>query len=537
MSSPAIPRPSAVARAVVAVVLLGFAASLPLAGQSDEPVDLDAVYAIKAEGFGRSQVMELLSWLTDVHGPRLTGSPNLQAAADYTVEQFAEWGLSNIAQEVWGEFGRGWTNERFYAHAIAPQAYPLIGYPKAWTPGTGGVVTGEAVLAIIGNDADIEKHRGTLAGKFVLTAPVPDVQALFEAPGRRYTDEQLAGLAAQPDPSRRRGRRRGGRGGRGFAAQRTAFFVEEGVAALIQPGPNPRSRRGDTGSVWVGSGGSRNPDDPPVAPQVVLLSEHYGRIVRTLEKDIPVTLELNVQNSFHDDTLDGFNIIAEIPGTNRADEVVMLGAHFDSWHAGTGATDNAAGSAVMMEAMRILKATGLPLRRTVRIALWTGEEQGLLGSRAYVTKHFGDRHTMALEPAHARLSGYFNVDNGTGLLRGVYLQRNEAIAPVFEAWMEPFANLGMSTLSIRNTGGTDHLAFDAVGLPGFQFIQDPVEYSSRTHHTNLDVYDRVQASDMMKNAVIVASFVYHAANRDALLPRKPLPQPQPRRGQPTAGAR
>jgi hypothetical protein len=523
---------------VFAVVIIPLAISRPLVGQSGEPVDLNAVFAIKAEGFDRSRVMELMSWLTDVHGPRLTGSPNLQAAADYTVEQFAEWGLANIDQEVWGEFGRGWSNDRFYAHAIEPQAYPLIGYPKAWTPGTGGVVSAEAVLAIIASDADIEKHRGTLAGKFVLTSTVPGVQALFDAPGRRYTDDQLAALAAPPDPAQRRGRRGGRRTAeRGFADRRMAFFVEEGVAALIEPGPEPGSRRGDTGSVWVRSGGSQNPDASPVAPQVVLLTEHYGRIVRTLEKDIPVTLELNVQNSFHDDTLNGFNVIAEIPGTDRADEVVMLGAHFDSWHAGTGATDNASGSAIMMEAMRILKAAGLSMRRTVRIALWTGEEQGLLGSRAYVTQHFGDRQTMALKPDHARLSGYFNVDNGTGLLRGVYLQGNEAIAPVFEAWMEPFANLGMTTLSIRNTGGTDHVSFDGVGLPGFQFIQDPVEYSSRTHHTNLDVYERVQASDMMKNAVIVASFAYHAANRDELLPRKPLPRPLPRRGQPTAGAR
>jgi hypothetical protein len=531
---------TAVARVVPVVAVLSLAVSLPLAGQSAEPVDLSAVYAIKAEGFDRSKVMEMMSWLTDVHGPRLTGSPNLQAAADYTVERFAEWGLANIDQEVWGEFGRGWTNDRFYAHAIEPQAYPLIGYPKAWTPGTGGVVSAEAVLAIVDNDADMATHRGKLAGKFVLTAPVPGVQALFDAPGRRYTDDDLAGLAAQPDPARRSGRRggRGGRGGRqGFADRRMAFFVEEGVAGLIEPGPEPGSRRGDTGSVWVGRGGSQSPDAPPVAPQVVLLTEHYGRIARTLEKDIPVTLELNVQNSFYDDTLDAFNIIAEIPGTDRADEVVMLGAHFDSWHAGTGATDNASGSAVMMEAMRILKATGLPMRRTVRIALWTGEEQGILGSRAYVTSHFGDRQTMELQPDHARLSGYFNVDNGTGLLRGVYLQGNEAIAPVFEAWMEPFANLGMTALSIRNTGGTDHMSFDGVGLPGFQFIQDPVEYQSRTHHTNLDVYERVQTSDMMKNAVIVASFVYHAANRDELLPRKPLPQPAPRRGQPTAGGR
>ena len=536
MSSPGIRRLSVAARAVPAAVTLVLATSLPAAGQSAEPVDLNAVYEIKSEGFERSQVMEVMSWLTDVYGPRLTGSPNLQAAADYTVERFTEWGLASVAQEVWGEFGRGWTNDRFYAHAIAPQAYPVIGYPKAWTPGTAGAVTAEAVMANVENDADIAKYRGTLAGKLVLTAPVPEVRALFEAPGRRYTAEQLAALAVQPDPARRQGRRGGG-ADRGFADRRMAFFIEEGVAALIEPGPEPGSRRGDTGSVWVRSGGSRNPGDPPVAPQVVLLTEHYGRIARTLEKDIPVTLELNVQNRFHDDTLDAFNIVAEIPGTDRADEVVMLGAHFDSWHAGTGATDNAAGAGVMMEAIRILKAIGLPLRRTVRIALWTGEEQGLLGSRAYVARHFGDRRTMVLEPAHARLSGYFNVDNGTGLIRGVYLQGNEAIAPVFEAWMEPFVNLGMTTLSIRNTGGTDHLPFDAVGLPGFQFIQDPVEYSSRTHHTNLDVYERVQASDMMKNAVVVASFVYHAANRDELLPRKPLPRPPPRRGQPAAGVR
>jgi Zn-dependent M28 family amino/carboxypeptidase len=239
---------------------------------------------------------------------------------------------------------------------------------------------------------------------------------------------------------------------------------------------------------------------------------------------------MEVDNQFHDETLDSFNLMAEIPGTDLADEIVMLGAHFDSWHAGTGATDNAAGSAVMMEAMRILKATGLPLRRTVRMGLWSGEEQGLLGSRAYVTDHFGDRRTLELRPDHEKFSAYYNVDNGTGAIRGIYLQGNEAIAPIFEAWMEPFENIGMTTLSIRNTGGTDHLAFDAVGLPGFQFIQDPVEYSSRTHHSSMDVYERVQAEDMMKNAVIVASFVYHSANRDELLPRKPLPQPTGGRG-------
>ena len=298
--------------------------------------------------------------------------------------------------------------------------------------------------------------------------------------------------------------------------------MSEGVAATIEPG------RGDGGTVFVQSGGSRNASDPPSVPQIVMAVEHYNRLVRILDKKIPVSLELDVKNTFYDSDLNAFTVVGEIPGTDKADELVMIGAHFDSWHTGTGATDNAAGSAVMMEAMRILKATGLRLRRTVRIGLWTGEEEGILGSRAYVTEHFADRTTMETKPAHAKFSGYFNVDNGTGAIRGVYLQGNEAIAPVFRAWMEPFKNLGMTTLTIRNTGGTDHLSYDAVGLPGFQFIQDPIEYDSRTHHSNMDVYDRVQAADMMQNAVIVASFVYHAANRDDLLPRKPMPRPAPR---------
>jgi hypothetical protein len=502
-------------RWICAAVLV--AATATLTAQSREPVDLDAIYRIKAEGFQGSQIMETLEYLTDVHGPRLTGSPNARAAADYTVEKLREWGMETVRLEEF-PFGRGWANARTVALAVSPQAFPIIAYAKAWTPGTSGPVRADAVVAVIRNDADIEEHRGTLGGKAVLTAPTPPVDALFEPPGRRFTDNDLANLALQPDPSGQP--RRFGRGDREFTARRMQFFLDEGVAALIEPG----SGRGDSGSVRVGSGGSRNPDDPPVAPQLVFATEHYGRIARMLEKEIPVTLELDVQNQFYDDTLDSFNIVAELPGTERADEVVMLGAHFDSWHAGTGATDNASGSAVMLEAIRILAATRLELRRTVRLALWTGEEQGLIGSRAYVREHFGDRDTMVLEPEHAKLSGYFNLDNGTGAIRGVYLQGNEAIAPLFEAWMDPFANLGMTTLAIRNTGGTDHLSFDAVGLPGFQFIQDPVEYGSRTHHSNLDLYERIQPADMMQNAVIVASFVYHAANRDALLPRKPLPE-------------
>jgi hypothetical protein len=511
---------SAIAAVAAAAVL-----APPLAGQTGEPVDLEAVYRIKEEGLQRSKVMEIASYLTDVYGARLTGSPNIRAAGEWTVKQMQGWGLTATSLEPWGEFGRGWTNERFAAHMIEPNPAPLIGYAKAWTPGTSGPVRGEAVLAVLASERDLEAHRGKLRGKFVLTAEARPVTAHVAPEGRRYTDAELAGRARQPitPPQGRGGGGRGGAqgaAGPNFARLRTEFLLSEGIAGTLEPG------RGDGGNVFVSSGGSRNPKDPPTVPQFVLAVEHYNRIVRILDKKVPVTLEFDVKNTFHDADLTAFNVVGEIRGSDKADELVMVGAHFDSWHAGTGATDNAAGSAIMLEAMRILKATGVPLRRSVRIALWTGEEQGLLGSRAYVDNHFAERRTMATKPAHAKFSGYFNVDNGTGAIRGVYLQGNEAIAPVFKAWMEPFANLGMSTLTIRNTGGTDHQSFDAVGLPGFQFIQDPVEYDSRTHHSSMDVYDRLQAADMMQNAVIVASFVYHAANRDQLLPRKPMPRPQ-----------
>lgn len=517
-----IPRRSAFLAATL-TCLLAFV--LPLAGQH-EPVDLGAIYTIKEEGFQRSQVMDILSYLTDVYGPRLTGSPGIRKAAEWAAGKLREWGLVNVTLEPWGPFGRGWSNERTVIHVVEPQAFPIIGYAKAWTPGTNGPVRAQAVLAVVESEADFAKFTGQLRGKFVLTMAPREVPARFEPLGRRFTDEDLKALSMEVGHRGRGGRGRvgGPGGGPGFAQKRLQFFKDEGALALIDAGT------GDGGTVFVQSGGSRDPKDPSTLPQVSLAVEHYNRLVRMLERKVPVTLELDIQNTFHDQTLDAFNIVGEIPGTDKAGELVMLGAHFDSWHTGTGATDNAAGSAVMMEAVRILKATGLRLRRTVRIALWTGEEQGLLGSRAYVREHFADPQTMALKPEHAKLSAYFNVDNGTGAIRGVYLQGNEMVAPVFAAWMEPFRNLGMTTLTIRNTSGTDHLAFDAVGLPGFQFIQDPVEYNTRTHHSNMDVYDRVQAPDMIQNAVIVASFVYHAANRDQLLPRKPLPKPQPGRG-------
>jgi len=500
---------------------------LPLTAQwaITEKLDLDAIYKIKDEGLQRSKVMEIESYLTDVYGPRLTGSPNIKEAADWAQKTMKQWGLANVKTEAW-PFGRGWQNQRFVANAVTPRAYPLIAYPKAWTPGTKGAVTGEAVMAVVSTEKDFDTFRGKLRGKFVLATPLRDVLPQFEPPATRYTEAQLADLAKQPAAGRGRGR--GNAPDAAFVRKRTQFWIDEGVAAVID------ASRGDGGTLFVQSGGSRDAKDPPSPPQVVLAVEHYGRIARTLDKQISVTLQFDIDNRFYDDDLDAFNIVGELPGSDKADEVVMLGAHFDSWHTGTGATDNAAGSAVMMEAMRILKASGVRLRRTVRIGLWGGEEQGLLGSKAYVKAHYADPATMQLKPEHGKFAGYFNVDNGTGTIRGVYLQGNEAVAPIFQAWMEPFKNLGMTTLAIRNTGGTDHLSYDAVGLPGFQFIQDDVEYDTRTHHSNMDVYERVQANDMMRNAVIVAAFVYNTANRDEKLPRKPLPKPAAPAGRSTS---
>ena len=439
-------------RALIVFALLLLVPAFSLVGQvTSERVDLDAIYKIKDEGLNRSQVMTTLSYLTDVYGARLTGSPQIKAAGDWVKNKLNEWELSQVNLETWGPFGRGWSNEKFYARVLSTSSFPIIAYPKAWTPGTNGPVTADVIAAVINNDQDFEKFRGQLRGKYVMTTAMRDVPALFEAQGHRFTDDELLALSNQQIQTGQRGGGPAGPAGRGpqvnpqanqrFNERRLKFFLEEGVAATLEPGP------GSGGTVFVQSGGSRNPKDAPVPAQVVMAVEHYGRIWRLLDKKMPVRLEMEIQNKFYDDDQNSFNIVGEIPGTDKADELVMLGAHFDSWHTGTGATDNAAGSAVMLEAMRILKATGLKMRRTARIALWTGEEEGILGSRAYVTDHFADRRDMKLKPAHDKFSGYFNVDNGTGSIRGVYLQGNEAVAPIFQAWMQPIRNLGVTTLS------------------------------------------------------------------------------------------
>lgn len=634
---------------------------------STRPSD-DPVARIRDEGLNHSQVMQTLSYLTDVIGPRLTGSPNLRRANEWTRERMASWGLASARLEPWGPFGRGWSLRRFSMQVIEPQTIPLIGSPKAWSPGFDRPIVAQVVHIDPRSEVDLEEHRGKLRGVAVLVGSPRELQARFEPLAQRINDADLLKLAnsdgsSSPFPGRARsippserramlegtplaravgersgdGAEEGTRGGRRRRSEGarptsqpaagpatapatgpttapttgptsaprarplpsgrvTAFLVEEGAAVVITA-----STQGDGGTFFIGGASLPNeierrrptdeqrdgeakpvpatrpadeptrgagrprgprpwqPDAPATVPQVVLAAEHFNRLVRMIDQGERLTLALDLQVQFHDDDPMAYNTIAEIPGTDLKEQVVMLGAHLDSWHAGTGATDNAAGCAAVMEAVRILKALELRPRRTIRVGLWTGEEQGLFGSKAYVKKHLGyfpdDQETerqrpddgaaqLASSPASApssrparqvvrqeeydRFCAYFNLDNGTGKVRGVYLQNNEAVRPTFRRWLAPFADLGAGTLSLANTGGTDHLSFDAIGLPGFQFIQDPVEYWSRTHHSNADVFERAQADDLKQASVILATFAYNAAMADEKLPRKPI-DPSPRR--------
>lgn len=510
-------------RSYVIVILLMLA--LTNWAWPQEPVDWQMVSRIKMEGMQNSQVMETLSYLTDVHGPRLTGSPNLKAASEWARNKLSEWGLENSHLESWGTFGRGWATERFSIEMIEPQYQPLIAYPEAWTPGTNGPISGTPMLLDISSEEDLAKYKGKLAGAIVMVEKPREVEAHFEADAQRYDDKSLAELAQAPEPGERPSwwaRREQARAERALREKVTKLLREEGAAVVLKPS------RGEDGTIFVSSGGSYRNNAQPTLPSLVLAIEHYSRIARLLEKGLPVKLEINVQNRFYDDDSLAYNVIAEMPGADKKlkEELVMLGGHLDSWHAGTGATDNAAGCAVTMEAVRILKTIGVKPRRTIRIALWSGEEQGLLGSKGYVKQHFGDPRSMQLKPEHEKFAAYFNLDNGTGKIRGVYLQGNDAVRPIFEAWLKPFNDLGAATLTIRNTSGTDHLSFDALGLPGFQFIQDRIDYNTRTHHTNMDVYDHALKGDLIQASVIMASFVYHAAMREDKLPRKPEPKPE-----------
>ena len=511
---------------------------------SQEKVDLETTGRIRYEGFHNSKVMDYATGLMDSIGERLTGSPNMKRANEWTRDQFTAMGLSNAHLEPWGPFGRGWANQYVNVRMTSPDVVTLLAYPKAWTPGTNGVVQGKCIRATIDEKKDFDKYKGKLAGMIVILGADPDVKPITEAPYKRMSDDDLAKLADYQIPGDHPPFRFADFVKRQqFIKDLNQFFADEKVLAVID---HSRQTSGG-GTVFVQSGGSYKPGETPTVPQLTMALEHWTRIARLLQQKKDVSLELNVTNTFYDDDPMQYDTIAEIPGTDKKDEVVMLGAHLDSWHAGTGATDNGAGTIVMMEAVRILKTLDIKPRRTIRIGLWSGEEEGLLGSQGYVEHHFGARPPMddlgmkgmptllrreagdvTVKPEQAKVSAYFNVDNGTGKIRGVHLQENEAVAPIFEAWMKPFKDLGMTTLTMRNTGGTDHLSFDAVGIPGFQFIQDPIEYETRTHHSNMDVYDRLQPEDLKQIAVIVAGFVYDAAMREQMLPRKPIEKALPR---------
>ena len=487
---------------------------------AQEKMDRKAIDAIKKEGLENSKVMDLAFHLTDVSGPRLTNSPGYFRAANWARTQLEKWGLTNAALEPWGDFGKSWELKKSYIAMTAPYYRPLIGFPKTWTKGSDGLQHAEVVLVKATDSAGLDAYRGKLKGKLVLLYRNDTLKQSFVTDATRHTDEELEKMStAVPDTADPRRNR--GRGAATMATWLKELATKEGAVALLSMNP-----RGQDGTLFVQGGGAYGANDAENILDIVIAMEDYMSLVRLANSGYPLKLDVDVQTEFFNKDLKGYNVIAEIKGTDLSDEIVMLGGHLDSWQGATGATDNAAGSAVMLEAVRILKESGVKPRRTIRIALWSGEEQGLLGSRAYVKNHFADPATMELKPTHSKIAAYFNLDNGTGKIRGVYLQGNDKVRPIFTQWLEPFNVLGAKTLTISNTGGTDHLAFDAVGIPGFQFIQDEIEYSTRTHHTNMDSYDHLIAADLTQSATIVASFVYNAANRDEKLPRKELPKPR-----------
>lgn len=551
------------------IITLLLASSIPAQQSAVNPAGMpavdpnDPIARIREEGLKRSRVMETMSQLTDVIGPRLTVSPNMKRANDWTREQLAKWGLQNAHLDPWGPFGRGWELKSFSAEVIAPQAMPLIAFPKAWSPAV-NIPSGEVVYLDARDEADLARYKGQLRGKIVLFGPVRDVNVRFDPQATRLSEKELLELADAGDAgaldfmeSLPTPRYQEIVKARVFRVKQLQFMRDEGAALIVSPSGR------DGGTILVEEAiipatldmsssfamvrsmyFAPRPYDvnaASVTPQIVIAMEHYNRLARLLKAGEKVRMKVSLVAQFSKDALMGYNTIAEIPGTDKADEIVMIGAHLDSWHAGTGATDNAAGVAVAMEAVRIIQALGLKPRRTIRIGLWSGEEQGLFGSEAYVAKHFGKPEDDSKDitflrmlqggmapkftrgPEYDKFSAYYNLDNGTGKIRGVYLQGNEAVRPIFRQWLQPFRDLGASTLTASDTLATDHQSFDAIGLPGFQFIQDDIEYSTRTYHSNQDVFDRAQAEDLKQAATIMAVFAYNTAMLEQKLPRKKLP--------------
>lgn len=523
----------------------------------------DPIARIKDEGLKRSQVMETMRHLTDVIGPRLTASPNMKRANDWTRDQLTKWGLQNSHLEEWGPFGRGWELKSFSAEVIAPQATPLIAFPSAWSPAV-NIPSGEVVHLSVTGEADLARYKGQLRGKIVMFGNMRPVNVRFSPLATRLSEKELldmadSGTAGSGDflkdlqtPDYQNSVK-----ARAFRSRQLQFIRDEGAAlivfgsaydggaltveeTIIPANLDTSSSLATLRSIYFAPRAySANADT--VTPQMVIAREQYNRLARLIKDGEKVRMKVSIDAQFSKGELMAYNTIAEIPGTDKADEVVIVGAHLDSWHAGTGATDNASGVAVAMEAVRIIQALGLKPRRTIRVGLWSGEEQGLYGSAAHVAKYFGKPvgdtqdsiYLRAIQggmaskftrgPAYDKFSAYYNLDNGTGKIRGVYLQGNEAVRPIFRQWLQPFRDLGASTLTAQDTIGTDHMSFEAIGLPGFQFIQDDIEYSTRTYHSNQDLFDRAQLDDLKQAATIMAAFAYNTAMLDQRLPRKRVP--------------
>lgn len=503
---------------LAAMLLLGSAGGLP-AQVAQERLDLGVVERIRDEGLNRSQIEQLAGHLTDVIGPRLTGSPQMRQANDWAAAKFREWGLTNVVVEPWGEFGRGWELVSYAGRVTAPFNRPLEAFPMAWTGSTRGTVAGPAVIVAATTPEELKtKYRGGLRNAFVLTQEPIEMDPEFRPWTRRLDAAELLPRVALPEheevaeaaPERRQmtdEMRARMQARAAFNAALDTLLRAENAVAL-------RPSSWQYGVLRLGGAGSRDVKDPIAAPVLLVAQEQYNQLYRNVQRGVAVRLEASVQTRTHTEDLQEYNALGDLPGSDRAAELVIIGAHLDSWHGGTGATDNAAGSVVMMEAMRILKTLGVQPRRTIRIALWSGEEQGLLGSRNWVQKH---------PELHDRISAYLNVDNGTGRIRGIWNQSNEAATPVFEQILFPFRDLGVVAVRSGNTSGTDHLSFDRAGIPGFNFIQDPIEYSLRTHHSNVDTYDQLIIDDLKQAAVIVAATAWHLATRDEMMPRKPAP--------------
>jgi len=506
---------------------------------AQERVDLDMTARIRAEALHHSQVMATLSHLTDKIGPRLTLSPAMAEANRWTRQQFGEWGLSNVHDESVDDLGRGWVFSDVQVEMLTPRAMPLHALPKAWTPGTSGTVEGDAIFVKLESKADLQEWKGKLRGKIVFVDDARAYKPSDKVDFQRYTDSQLDEMLSFPMPK-----------DRGFDPAMMArfrarmemaplvnqFLADEGVLATVSISSS------NDGILRVSGGGSRKAGESVGVPALVMAAEQYNTVMRALKDKQAVRMRVRVDAQFTDAANQpGYNTIAEIPGTGpQRNEIVMLGAHMDSWHAGSGANDNGAGVAVMMEAMRILKAIGARPNRTIRVALWTGEEQGLIGSQDYVARHVAhfpeptDPEQKAIPaffrqnkgrpipgPEFERIAAYYNLDNGSGRIRGIYAQENLAVAPIFEEWLRPWHDLGATIVTQQNTGSTDHISFDAVGVPGFQFVQDPLDYFTHVHHSDLDTFDHAVEDDLKQAAAIVAAFAYNTAMRPQRLPRKP----------------